>query len=370
MDRCAARLDCRRAATAARAGWAAHCRSRACPGSAVPSSAPTPRTPATAALPEAARRGNGASICRHTASHSACGNVRGDAAVGDDLDVAVGHQHVDQHAVVVLGVPDAELAEHLERALARRQAAPQLRHDRGRSRRRSGSPRRGGPRTRRWPARWHRAPRCGKCRRVPQRVATEWRSRRASLMAALLTSSPRRRRRRSRRHRRRSPRRPAEATAAKPATEAAAEAAAATAATSRCRCRATPMSSVNRKRAARRPGRRAPAHSRPGTPGSPAPHAGEARAAACGRRSARSITEPNSDGDQQQRERPAEPPPCRRLLPVRARAAAAARRRSARSSGRRRRRCRRRNRPARKAGAMVSAMMRLDIASVSTPSRP
>src|SRR5205085_2137074 len=30
-----------------------------------------------------------------------------DAAIGDDLDLAVGEQEIDQHAVVVMGVPDA-----------------------------------------------------------------------------------------------------------------------------------------------------------------------------------------------------------------------------------------------------------------------
>ena len=42
------------------------------------------------------------------------------AAVGDDLDRVLGEQQVDQHAVVVLGVPDAELAEQRDGALARR----------------------------------------------------------------------------------------------------------------------------------------------------------------------------------------------------------------------------------------------------------
>src|SRR5581483_10253272 len=45
-----------------------------------------------------------------------------DAAVGENLNVAVGEQQVDQHAVVALGVPDAPLREHVERAIARRAA--------------------------------------------------------------------------------------------------------------------------------------------------------------------------------------------------------------------------------------------------------
>src|SRR6267378_1787139 len=43
-----------------------------------------------------------------------------DAAVGDDLHVAVREQKIDQDAVVVLGIPYAQLREHLEGALARR----------------------------------------------------------------------------------------------------------------------------------------------------------------------------------------------------------------------------------------------------------
>lgn len=40
------------------------------------------------------------------------------AAVSDDLDVAVGQQQIDQHAVVVFGVPDAQLGEDFDGALA------------------------------------------------------------------------------------------------------------------------------------------------------------------------------------------------------------------------------------------------------------
>src|SRR5438094_10369762 len=38
-----------------------------------------------------------------------------DAAVGNDLYVLIGEQHVDQHTAVVLGIPDAEPSEQLER---------------------------------------------------------------------------------------------------------------------------------------------------------------------------------------------------------------------------------------------------------------
>jgi len=40
-------------------------------------------------------------------------DARGDAAVGDDLDVAVDELHVEQHAAVVGGVPDLEQPEEL-----------------------------------------------------------------------------------------------------------------------------------------------------------------------------------------------------------------------------------------------------------------
>src|SRR5688572_31256555 len=38
----------------------------------------------------------------------------------------LGEQHVDQHAVVLLGVPDALRGEHLARPLARLEPAPEL----------------------------------------------------------------------------------------------------------------------------------------------------------------------------------------------------------------------------------------------------
>jgi len=50
-----------------------------------------------------------------------------DSSIGDDFDVAVGKQHVDQHAVVVLGIPDAELTEELERTRTRLEAPKHLR---------------------------------------------------------------------------------------------------------------------------------------------------------------------------------------------------------------------------------------------------
>ncbi len=73
------------------------------------------------------RARNAASIVRQTASHAASPTLRVNAAVGDDLDVAVGEQQVDEHAAVLLGVPDPQQPEHLERALARRHAAQHAR---------------------------------------------------------------------------------------------------------------------------------------------------------------------------------------------------------------------------------------------------
>src|ERR1700738_3037232 len=43
-----------------------------------------------------------------------------DAAIGDDLDLAVGQQEIDQHAIVVGGVPDPQMRKNIQRALPRR----------------------------------------------------------------------------------------------------------------------------------------------------------------------------------------------------------------------------------------------------------
>ena len=53
-------------------------------------------------------------------------DVPAQATVGDDLDRVLGEQQVDQHAVVVFGVPDAQLAEHRDGAFARARVAPQV----------------------------------------------------------------------------------------------------------------------------------------------------------------------------------------------------------------------------------------------------
>src|SRR5271165_6566369 len=44
--------------------------------------------------------------------------ARINAAVGDDLDLAVGEQQIDEDAVIVLGVPDPQMREHVQRAIA------------------------------------------------------------------------------------------------------------------------------------------------------------------------------------------------------------------------------------------------------------
>src|ERR1700738_238817 len=50
-----------------------------------------------------------------------------DAAIGDDLDLAVGQQQIDQHAIVVGGVPDAQVRENIQRAFPRGLIAEQRR---------------------------------------------------------------------------------------------------------------------------------------------------------------------------------------------------------------------------------------------------
>ena len=67
------------------------------------------------------------SISTQIFSQPACADLGVDAAVGDDLDVAVGQQQIDQHAVVVRGVPDPQLREDIQRPLPRRLIAKQRR---------------------------------------------------------------------------------------------------------------------------------------------------------------------------------------------------------------------------------------------------
>ena len=50
------------------------------------------------------------------------------AAIGHDLDRSLGPQQIHQHAGVVLGIPDSQLREHLDRAAARIRMARQRPH--------------------------------------------------------------------------------------------------------------------------------------------------------------------------------------------------------------------------------------------------
>ena len=68
-----------------------------------------------------------ASIARQIVSQTFAADLGVDTAVGDDLDVAVGEQEIDQDAVVVRGVPDPQMREHIERALAHRLVLEQRR---------------------------------------------------------------------------------------------------------------------------------------------------------------------------------------------------------------------------------------------------
>ena len=81
-----------------------------------------------------------------------------DAAIGDDLDVAVRQQQVDEHAGVLFGVPHAQQPEHLERALAWRQFAQHAQRRQRRLRRRSTPGRDACARRQRSPARYATAP--------------------------------------------------------------------------------------------------------------------------------------------------------------------------------------------------------------------
>ena len=42
-----------------------------------------------------------------------------DAAISDDFDVVIREEQIDQHAVVVRGIPDAQMREHVKRTRAR-----------------------------------------------------------------------------------------------------------------------------------------------------------------------------------------------------------------------------------------------------------
>ena len=49
---------------------------------------------------------------------------RGNAAIGEDLHVAIGKQYIDEHAVVLRSVPDPEMTEDLRCPPAGRHLSP------------------------------------------------------------------------------------------------------------------------------------------------------------------------------------------------------------------------------------------------------
>ena len=146
------------------------------------------------------------SIAGTPASHSAGRHARGEAPVGDDFHVAVGHQYIDEYAVVEFACPRRG-GRRTPRAARSRGVTPrpQLRRYRARSR----STKRISPRM----ARFDRADRRLRCppatavREPPPRAGArgEQVAQQAYRLHALTTSGRRRRRLRSRRHRRRIP---------------------------------------------------------------------------------------------------------------------------------------------------------------------
>src|SRR5450759_3386656 len=59
-------------------------------------------------------------------------NARCQAPIGQNLHIAVGKQYVDENAIVLGGVPDAQLAEQLQRPLPRREVVPKKSRMQGR----------------------------------------------------------------------------------------------------------------------------------------------------------------------------------------------------------------------------------------------
>lgn len=45
------------------------------------------------------------------------------AAVGDNFDIMICQQQINQHAIVMLGIPDIEMSKQIDRPLPRRQAS-------------------------------------------------------------------------------------------------------------------------------------------------------------------------------------------------------------------------------------------------------
>jgi hypothetical protein len=72
---------------------------------------------------DAARKIAGCEIgfhCRADFSPAGATYFRVDAAVGNDLDLAIGEQQINQHAVVMRGVPDPKMLKIVERTCASR----------------------------------------------------------------------------------------------------------------------------------------------------------------------------------------------------------------------------------------------------------
>src|SRR5688572_12125173 len=89
------------------------------------------RDPCQRALGEA----SGAEMALHDPANpfpvGLCDALAG-AAVGQDLDIVVGQQYIDEYAVAKFGIPDVQVREGLDGAFARREAGPDLRQFQGR----------------------------------------------------------------------------------------------------------------------------------------------------------------------------------------------------------------------------------------------
>ena len=56
------------------------------------------------------------------------GDLRRDTAIRNDLDIVLGHQQIDQNAIVICRIPNSILGKHFDGALARRAVGKQGRH--------------------------------------------------------------------------------------------------------------------------------------------------------------------------------------------------------------------------------------------------
>ena len=53
-------------------------------------------------------------------------DARVHAAIGENFDVPIGEQEIDEHAVVVLGIPYVQTGEHLDSAILRGDATQEV----------------------------------------------------------------------------------------------------------------------------------------------------------------------------------------------------------------------------------------------------